>query len=190
MDAFISTIASIPSYIFLETSARTYWLYLVTACLIALCTSLFRGKRHKKSHEEEKGIAAVGVTEVVRSFTHRSARLDYGFFIFGRTIFFVILVPLLLSADQVSGAVTGALSQFVAPIHWEPPLIVVFSILITLCMVLVIDFSLFFGHMLFHRIGAFWEFHKVHHSAEVLNPLTIYRMHPFEELCEICSAFF
>lgn len=27
-----------------------------------------------------------------------------------------------------------------------------------------------------------WEFHKVHHSAQVLTPITVYRMHPVDEL--------
>jgi sterol desaturase/sphingolipid hydroxylase (fatty acid hydroxylase superfamily) len=27
-----------------------------------------------------------------------------------------------------------------------------------------------------------WEFHKVHHSAKVLNPLTFYRVHPVENI--------
>ena len=33
-----------------------------------------------------------------------------------------------------------------------------------------------------HKIPFLWEFHKVHHSAEVLNPLTQYRIHPIELL--------
>ena len=31
-----------------------------------------------------------------------------------------------------------------------------------------------------HRIPFLWEFHKVHHSAETLTPLTVYRTHPLE----------
>jgi sterol desaturase/sphingolipid hydroxylase (fatty acid hydroxylase superfamily) len=33
---------------------------------------------------------------------------------------------------------------------------------------------------LLHDIPVLWEFHKVHHSAEVLTPLTAYRVHPVE----------
>ena len=32
----------------------------------------------------------------------------------------------------------------------------------------------------FHKIPALWEFHKVHHSAEVMTPLTELRQHPVE----------
>ncbi len=27
-----------------------------------------------------------------------------------------------------------------------------------------------------------WEFHKVHHTAEVLSPLTVFRVHPIDSL--------
>jgi hypothetical protein len=35
-------------------------------------------------------------------------------------------------------------------------------------------------HFLKHRIPALWELHKVHHTAEVLTPLTTFRMHPLD----------
>ena len=31
-----------------------------------------------------------------------------------------------------------------------------------------------------HTIPILWEFHKVHHSAKVLTPITFYRVHPVE----------
>jgi sterol desaturase/sphingolipid hydroxylase (fatty acid hydroxylase superfamily) len=33
-----------------------------------------------------------------------------------------------------------------------------------------------------HKSPLLWEFHKVHHSAEVLNPITVYRMHPLDDI--------
>lgn len=35
-------------------------------------------------------------------------------------------------------------------------------------------------HRAAHKIPALWELHKVHHSAEELTVLTVYREHPFE----------
>jgi sterol desaturase/sphingolipid hydroxylase (fatty acid hydroxylase superfamily) len=31
-----------------------------------------------------------------------------------------------------------------------------------------------------HKVPFLWEFHKIHHSATVLNPFTQYRIHPIE----------
>ncbi|MBK7859752.1 MAG: sterol desaturase family protein [Archangiaceae bacterium] len=44
------------------------------------------------------------------------------------------------------------------------------------------DFGRYFIHLLAHRVPALWELHKVHHSAEVLTPLTVYRTHPIESV--------
>jgi len=40
------------------------------------------------------------------------------------------------------------------------------------------DFYKFFRHYLFHRASLLWQFHKIHHSARVLSPFTVYRVHP------------
>jgi sterol desaturase/sphingolipid hydroxylase (fatty acid hydroxylase superfamily) len=34
----------------------------------------------------------------------------------------------------------------------------------------------------FHKIPFLWDYHKVHHSAEVLTPITAARVHPVEEV--------
>jgi sterol desaturase/sphingolipid hydroxylase (fatty acid hydroxylase superfamily) len=42
------------------------------------------------------------------------------------------------------------------------------------------DLGTYLIHYLMHRVPMLWEFHKVHHSATVLNPVTQYRIHPVE----------
>jgi sterol desaturase/sphingolipid hydroxylase (fatty acid hydroxylase superfamily) len=46
----------------------------------------------------------------------------------------------------------------------------------------VSDFTAFFLHFLQHKIPLLWQFHKVHHSAEVMHPLSNFREHPIDEL--------
>ncbi len=53
-------------------------------------------------------------------------------------------------------------------------------ILYTLLVGVALDLGVFIAHYLQHKVPWLWEFHKVHHSAEVLNPLTAYRMHPVD----------
>jgi sterol desaturase/sphingolipid hydroxylase (fatty acid hydroxylase superfamily) len=48
--------------------------------------------------------------------------------------------------------------------------------------VFAIDLGNYVSHWLMHHVGFLWEFHKTHHSAEVLNPLTADRLHPLERL--------
>lgn len=44
------------------------------------------------------------------------------------------------------------------------------------------DFARWCVHTLAHRVPVLWELHKVHHSAEVMTPLTVYRTHPIESI--------
>ena len=44
------------------------------------------------------------------------------------------------------------------------------------------DFARFAVHYALHKIPLLWEFHKFHHSAETLTPLTVTRAHPVEGL--------
>jgi len=55
----------------------------------------------------------------------------------------------------------------------------------TLFELLAYELAYWFGHFLFHRIPALWEFHKVHHSAEVMTTFTELRQHPVEILASM-----
>lgn len=44
------------------------------------------------------------------------------------------------------------------------------------------DFLRFFHHWLMHKVPFLWELHKTHHSAKVLTPITLYRIHPIESM--------
>jgi len=44
------------------------------------------------------------------------------------------------------------------------------------------SFITFYLHYLQHKIPLLWQFHKVHHSGEVMHPLSNYREHPVDNL--------
>ena len=44
------------------------------------------------------------------------------------------------------------------------------------------DLSKYFVHRCMHRWQFLWAFHKVHHSAETMTPITVYRVHPVESI--------
>jgi sterol desaturase/sphingolipid hydroxylase (fatty acid hydroxylase superfamily) len=50
--------------------------------------------------------------------------------------------------------------------------------IITLMLFLAYELGYWVNHYLSHRVAFLWEFHKVHHSATVLTPLTVFRVHP------------
>jgi len=62
----------------------------------------------------------------------------------------------------------------------EPSLAI--KLLIGLWVFCVFDFSMYLHHWMQHRWPVLWELHRVHHSADHLNPLTADRFHPLEEM--------
>ncbi|MCB0392164.1 MAG: sterol desaturase family protein [Bdellovibrionales bacterium] len=72
--------------------------------------------------------------------------------------------------------------------HWSPLQInyTIVTVFLTFVSFVVFDFLRFFQHYLMHKVSFLWHFHQVHHSATYLTPITLYRMHPVENLI---SAF-
>ena len=66
--------------------------------------------------------------------------------------------------------------------HYQSRFSFVSSVLFTAWLFLLNDFSKFIVHRALHKFNFLWEFHKVHHSAESLSPLTVFRTHPLEAL--------
>lgn len=62
--------------------------------------------------------------------------------------------------------------------QWGVGSLLVFTVLMSMAA----DFGYFLFHWASHRIPPLWEIHKLHHSAEVLSPLTAARVHPFERI--------
>ncbi len=85
-------------------------------------------------------------------------------------------VSLFTWRDKVVSGLTGAFGAH-APTPWPAWIILTIA---TVLQLLAYELAYWFGHYLFHKIPALWEFHKVHHSAEVLTTFTELRQHPVE----------
>src|SRR6185437_16710883 len=78
--------------------------------------------------------------------------------------------------DRVLAGLTGAFGAH-GPLGVPAGVALLVS---TLAELLAYEFAYWGAHYAFHRIPALWEFHKVHHSAEVMTTLTEMRQHPVE----------
>ena len=117
-----------------------------------------------------------------RLWRSASGRTDLGFLLFNTLLFGAIFGWALVSQAVVSGWVlTGLQALFGA--GPAPVLGPVFALVAgTLVLFLAAELGFWVDHWLSHRIPFFWEFHKVHHSAASLSPLTNFRVHPIEGL--------
>ena len=65
---------------------------------------------------------------------------------------------------------------------------ILISVFFTVLLFIADDFSRFFVHMLYHKVPWLWRFHAVHHSATLLTPFTLYRVHIVEMLINTCRS--
>ncbi len=63
-------------------------------------------------------------------------------------------------------------------------------VLYTFTLTILNDLSTYIVHLLMHKVPFLWEFHKIHHSATSLNPITQYRIHPVELIINNAKAIF
>ena len=118
-------------------------------------------------------------------FLHRSAVLDYRFFVVNQLVMGHLqlgrLVVGLAGLLAVSQMVTALLVMLFGPGSTEahaPTLIALLGF--TAVSLLAWDFGKYVAHYLTHKVPVLWEFHKVHHAAEVLTPISAFRAHPID----------
>lgn len=114
---------------------------------------------------------------------HPSALFDYRHFIISRIffflLFFIITIP---STETIAEVSISGLTKLFGPastnINQQSWASLVTE---TIVYVLVFDFAYWLHHRLHHKYMWLWEFHKPHHSAQVLTIFTSTRNHPLEE---------
>ncbi|WP_318327194.1 sterol desaturase family protein [Sulfitobacter sp. D35] len=112
-------------------------------------------------------------------YTHRSNLLDIKLFITGRLFSILGLFGAVFFPTTIAYAVLTYLSpdEFSAPpISWSRGFIA------TVVVVVTSDFCKYWAHRAHHEWRFLWPFHAVHHSADVLTPLTVERVHPLEPI--------
>jgi sterol desaturase/sphingolipid hydroxylase (fatty acid hydroxylase superfamily) len=160
---------------------RTFWGYLVAAALIGLVVSARAVRRGGKPLD--LAAARAGLRVMVRRWGSRSSRVDLGLVVLRPMIFGMfafLVVPWVWSTLEIARAVAGSLDQWSgvpSPGRWSVPAV---TGLYTVVLFVAWDASRFLLHWAMHRVPALWQLHQVHHSAEVLTPFTLYRVHPLE----------
>lgn len=166
-----------PLYAVIYPQADFYWPYLITTVLAAFLVCYTRAP----AGPGRLG-AALRVVFPARVILHPSALLDYRFLIVNHVLYALGLGFLTLSVSAVTDAVDACLTFLFGPGGPSAPAGAFADILFSLATLVAADAALFVQHWLHHRIPVLWEFHKVHHSAQVLTPLTADRVHPVNDL--------
>jgi sterol desaturase/sphingolipid hydroxylase (fatty acid hydroxylase superfamily) len=177
---YAERLADPTSYPFLVTPEhRLHWVYLFSYLVIALV--IYLHARRGLGRITLKGFLGFWLPSSV--YRRRSTALDLKYYIvntvFVRAAFVTTLIGSFYLFGEVFEATLGALwSAPVAATEAAVPIQVAYGA----ALLLMADFGFFVGHYLGHKVPLLWEFHKVHHSADVLNPLTNYRFHPLDTI--------
>ncbi|MCB9675353.1 MAG: sterol desaturase family protein [Alphaproteobacteria bacterium] len=123
---------------------------------------------------------SVGARRTLAAFGHRSSRLDVQLLLGRQLLRAVGALPALLSSFWLATQLVFALDRVATPHLAAPSWLVTAAY--TLALFVAWDASRYVAHRLMHEIPVLWAFHQVHHSAEVLTPLTFHRIHPVESL--------
>lgn len=148
---------------------RIYFVYLISSALLAY----YVWHQSKIQHSFFKYLFNKKV------WTSDSALIDYLFIFFNGFIKVFLIGPFLILGLTLAYYTEELLIGYFGLIKFNADH---YTILIayTFVLTLINDFGSFIVHYIFHKVPLMWEFHKIHHSATVLNPVTQYRLHPIE----------
>jgi sterol desaturase/sphingolipid hydroxylase (fatty acid hydroxylase superfamily) len=160
---------------FFSPDKRVFVGYLFSALIMALAWLMLR----------QKNTFFTSVRKIfsLNIWWSPSAKIDYKIFFINKCLM-VMFSPLLLAQISVASFIFYQLHEWFPD---RPQFFTAWSdfsvaLIFTACYFLLDDFMRFYVHRLLHRVPFLWDFHKVHHTAEVLTPLTVFRTHPIETI--------
>ena len=159
---------------FVDPKKRVFFGYIILSIAIAYLWLIFFRKKGLRSaffKVFDKKILLSG-----------SAISDYKMFLINRVLM-LVLSPYLLTQLAVATffyytLLSLPVSSFLSSLNGVPTVIV--ATLFTVVFFTFDDFTKYWVHRWMHKWPILWALHKVHHSAETLNPITVYRTHPLE----------
>ncbi len=161
--------------VFVSGDNRLFWVWLITAVFISYF--IYRRARQRSEVGAESGFLPFLFPKTI--WRHPSAATDIGVMVVSSLLLTALLSPIIMKQQAVTDWLLALLRP--DPTSTVDPSVSVIA-LYTVALFVVDDLTKFFGHYLMHRVPALWQIHKVHHAAEVLTPITAYRIHPFERI--------
>lgn len=162
----------------LQRDSFIYWPFLVSSVIIAALA--WRWTVYSRSNSEHRSWK-----QFFRDYFgahiwwHRSARADYVLYLANALLLPLVFGFVLMSEKQVAGWLEAAMGGATSP---SDAASIPVRLLFTVLFFVAYDFGRFVAHSLLHDVPLLWEFHKVHHSAQVLTPMTTFRAHPIDLL--------
>ena len=172
MDYFFDYTSQITNQ-FIDPKKRVFLFYIIISIFIASAWFMINKKLSLK-----KTLIKIFDKKI---FFSKSAKSDYKIFLINQLIM-MIVSPFLITQLTIA----TALYFYFHTIDWlnAGMFVGVAKIYIVLTFTVfqftIDDFSKYIVHRFMHKWPVLWALHKVHHSATVLTPMTVFRTHPLE----------
>ena len=172
MDYFFDYTSQITNQ-FIDPKKRVFLFYILISILIAAAWFMINKKLSLK-----KTLIKIFDKKI---FFSKSAKSDYKIFLINQLIM-MIVSPFLITQLTIA----TALYFYFHTIDWLSAgmfvgIAKIYIILsFTIFQFTIDDFSKYIVHRFMHKWPVLWALHKVHHSATVLTPMTVFRTHPLE----------
>jgi sterol desaturase/sphingolipid hydroxylase (fatty acid hydroxylase superfamily) len=151
---------------------------LVSALCIAVVFLVARRRRDKRQVRYRVLARAL----FPRWLRRPSFRADIGFLLLNVLASAMLVGWAIVSGRAISDIVSAALTGVFGVLPETGLNELTAKSIATAFLFLAYEFAYWFDHYLSHRIPLLWDFHRVHHTAEVLSPLTNFRVHPVDSL--------
>ena len=158
-----------------QVPARLYWPYLVSNYIIAI--GVYYWEYRKERMLEKPGLGRYLFPKDI--WQHPST--------FNDSILALVNFGLILSvfnygifSTKFYKDAAHSLSAYWPAAATTEPASASIMVLFTLAALAAGEFFYYWYHRMMHTVPAFWEFHKVHHSAKVMTPIAVYRLHPVD----------
>ncbi len=164
-----------PLNAFVISQSTLFWPYLLSALLVAIGVSAITAY---VAQQNMVGILADLFSK--RIWWAPSSKADYLYFVVNSMLYGSLIAPLMIGGIDVGIGVQSLLIELYGEgpdMGWTAHTA---RVLYTICFFVAYDLGRFLAHWGQHKIDLLWQFHKVHHSAEVLTPITSFRVHPVD----------
>ena len=159
---------------FTQAESRTWWPFLLAFALTALGLELRGGRRGRGAGRVVADALGLSLWRTA------SARLDLQLLFSRQLLRLLGLIPGTAATFGLAVGVVRLLDLgFGRPALAAPPPWLLAGVYGLVAFV-AWDLSRYLLHRLLHQSALLWQVHQVHHSAEVLTPLSFHRSHPVE----------
>lgn len=155
---------------------------LAAIILVPVAALLYFAARHGRHIFRFRFARVWRVVLSRRYLRHRSHVLDVLLMAGNISIFAIIIGQATLSMTAVSAAILDLLTGLFGATGGSSLGSVAVGGIWAASLFLAYELAYWIDHYLSHNVPVLWEFHKVHHTAEVLSPLTNFRVHPVDSL--------